>query len=155
MSAEHVNCRFLDNSGKLLPPSTSELSVRVLPVAACKCAEHTSGRICVDVFHCKGSFVGFMKSSCHPGVPLTGWRLSVGVSSCTPSLLCGQPGSCTRALYVYPNSIAIICLLSPGCLGICCQRLREACGCRDLSCGAPGRSLGLTLSLISAFGSVP
>ena len=47
--------------------------------------------------------------------------------------LCGWPGSCTRAMYVYANSIAIICLLSPGCLGFCCQRLREACGCRDPS----------------------
>lgn len=119
---------------KTITTSTSQLIVKVLSMAVCKCAEHTSGRICVDVFCYKGSFVRFIKSPCHPGVPLTGWRLSMGVS--LPALqawLCGWPGSCTRAMYVYANSIAIICLLSPGCLGFCCQRLREACGCRDPS----------------------
>lgn len=79
VSAHHRDCRFFSNSENLLSPPTSEVNVEVLPRAVCKYAGHTPGRICVHVFHCKGGFIGFMKSSPHPGDSFTGWRLFVEV----------------------------------------------------------------------------
>lgn len=40
-SDDHVNRRFLNHREKLLPPSTSELNAKALPMAVYKCAEHT------------------------------------------------------------------------------------------------------------------
>lgn len=57
-----------------------------------------------------------------------------GPSPGISSSLWGPPGSFTSALCVYANSIAIMCLLSLGSLGFCCQRLRQICDRKDPQC---------------------
>lgn len=92
-------------------------------------SSHVMQNLCL-CFHFKGSVIRFTSSSFLHRLETFHRSLSPGISSS----LWGPPGSCTSALCVYANSIAIMCLLSLGCLGFCCQRLRQACGRKDPQC---------------------